>query len=213
VSGRAAVPEPAAVRTSPLRPGEDGAAARVAVAAFAADPYWDAIGPDHRGLRRRVIAAATGADLRRAREAGEWVRVVRDDEDPVGIARVAEGETPPLDRLPPAWTVCCGLGGGARWRRAERALRAVRPRCCHLYLYTLAVLPDRQRAGIGAGLLREAIDLSRDSGLPFLLDTMKEENVAYYERFGFVTVASVPLPRGQRAWVMEWRGDQGEGRG
>jgi ribosomal protein S18 acetylase RimI-like enzyme len=133
--------------------------------------------------------------------------VVRADEDLVGIARVADEERPPVGVLPPAWSVLSGLGGAHRWRRAERDLRAARPRSRHCYLYTLAVLPAQQRRGVGAMLLREAIGEARRRRVPFLLDTMLEANVAYYERFDFATVATVQLPRGPRAWVMEWRGD------
>ncbi len=202
-----------AVRTSTMRRGEESEAARVAAAAFLEDPYWAAVGPDHRGLRRHVIETSTRADFRHGREHGDWLGVVREGDRLVGIARVAEEEAPEVGLLPPRWVVWCGLGGASRWRRAERSLRLRRPRSRYHYLYTLAVEPGRQGRGIGAALLRDAIAGSRERGLPLLLDTMTHDNVSYYEHFGFETLASFGLPRGQRAWVMEWRGDRGAGVG
>ena len=50
-------------------------------------------------------------------------------------------------------------------------------------LAPMAVLPDRQRRGIGSGLVRRGIDLLREKGCPFIIVL---GHPGYYPRFGFV---------------------------
>lgn len=59
-----------------------------------------------------------------------------------------------------------------------------------LALAPLAVLPERQREGVGAALTNAAIDRARRGGAPaiFLLG-----EPAYYERFGFSVAAAAPF--------------------
>lgn len=47
----------------------------------------------------------------------------------------------------------------------------------------MAVLPDRQRRGVGSALVAAAIEACRDQGVPFLVVLGHPE---YYPRFGFV---------------------------
>lgn len=50
-------------------------------------------------------------------------------------------------------------------------------------LAPLAVLPDRQRQGIGSQLVRRGLDILRERGCPFVVVVGHPE---YYPRFGFV---------------------------
>ncbi len=49
-------------------------------------------------------------------------------------------------------------------------------------LAPMAVLPDRQRQGIGSQLVRRGVDILRDRGCPFVVVVGHPE---YYPRFGF----------------------------
>jgi putative acetyltransferase len=49
-------------------------------------------------------------------------------------------------------------------------------------LAPMAVLPDRQREGIGSQLVRRGLDILRDRGCPFAVVVGHPE---YYPRFGF----------------------------
>ena len=59
-----------------------------------------------------------------------------------------------------------------------------------LGLGPLAVLPDRQRGGLGGALIEAGLDLSRHRGeeIVFLLG-----DPAYYRRFGFTAEAAAPV--------------------
>ena len=46
----------------------------------------------------------------------------------------------------------------------------------------MAVLPDRQRQGIGSGLVRRGLEILRETGCPFVIVL---GHPAYYPRFGF----------------------------
>ncbi|MFI5316886.1 MAG: GNAT family N-acetyltransferase [Myxococcota bacterium] len=54
----------------------------------------------------------------------------------------------------------------------------------------LAVLPERQRAGVGSALARAGIDVCRSLGAPFLVVL---GHPAYYPRFGFAPAARFGL--------------------
>lgn len=82
------------------------------------------------------------------------------------------------------------------------------PKEPHWYLSTLATDPPRQRTGVGAALLASGLARCDATRLPAYLETQKEENVAYYSRFGFRVVNEVDLPMGgPHLWLM-WRDPQ-----
>ena len=64
----------------------------------------------------------------------------------------------------------------------------------HWYLNVLGVAPERQGMGLGSMLLSSMFDRLDRERLPAYLDTGTAENVAYYERRGFVLTAEVHEP-------------------
>ncbi len=64
----------------------------------------------------------------------------------------------------------------------------------HVYLQSLGVDPVSQGKGHAGRLLRYMLVRLGAEGTPCYLDTLDEENVAFYEHFGFsvVEVAKVP---------------------
>ena len=63
-------------------------------------------------------------------------------------------------------------------------------------LAPMAVLPDRQRQGIGSQLVRRGVDILRERGCPFVVVVGHPE---YYPRFGFE-------PASAHALVSQWDG-------
>lgn len=63
-------------------------------------------------------------------------------------------------------------------------------------LAPMAVLPDRQRQGIGSQLVRRGLDMLRQRGCPFVVVVGHPE---YYPRFGFE-------PASAHALVSQWDG-------
>ncbi len=56
------------------------------------------------------------------------------------------------------------------------------------YLQLLACDPEHQRRGIGAALLEDVLETCDRDGVASYLETQKEDNLAYYARFGFTVV-------------------------
>jgi putative acetyltransferase len=63
-------------------------------------------------------------------------------------------------------------------------------------LAPLAVLPDRQRQGIGSQLVRRGLDILRERGCPFVVVVGHPE---YYPRFGFERAST-------RGLASQWEG-------
>ena len=55
----------------------------------------------------------------------------------------------------------------------------------HLYIYVMAVLPDRQGEGACSRLMRTASRYADKHGIPAYLETSGERNPKIYERFGY----------------------------
>jgi len=53
------------------------------------------------------------------------------------------------------------------------------------YVQALSVTPAGQGRGLGAALLGQVLAKSDATSVPCYLDTGKQANVAYYQRFGF----------------------------
>ncbi len=78
----------------------------------------------------------------------------------------------------------------------------------HWYLSGLATDPAHQRSGVGTALVSPKLEVCDREGLPAYLETQKEANVPYYERFGFRVRSEMDLPKGgPHLWLM-WRDPQ-----
>jgi GNAT superfamily N-acetyltransferase len=64
----------------------------------------------------------------------------------------------------------------------------------HVYLDSVAVLPQARRQGIASRLLELGHDWADRAGLPCALETETASNVAFYARRGYSVVAELPLP-------------------
>ena len=87
--------------------------------------------------------------------------------------------------------------------RYTLAMEKARPRHEHWYLCLLAADPMAWRRGIGTALLEPGLETVDADGLPAYLETQKEDNLAYYRRFGFEETARLtPSPGGPALFTM-----------
>ena len=71
------------------------------------------------------------------------------------------------------------------------------------FLDMLAVRPERQGLGLGSALLQHAVGLAEQQAMPLFLETSQQQNVGYYERFGFDVVDQGTSPQGgPHIWFM-----------
>tara|TARA_B100000575_G_scaffold198853_1_gene160885 strand:+ start:1148 stop:1699 length:552 start_codon:yes stop_codon:yes gene_type:complete len=66
-----------------------------------------------------------------------------------------------------------------------RGMRAYHPKEECWYLSLIGVDPCHQGRGLGARLMKHALNLCDDDGLPAYLESSNPANIALYERFGF----------------------------
>jgi GNAT superfamily N-acetyltransferase len=78
------------------------------------------------------------------------------------------------------------------------------PREPHWYLAVIGTDPSRQGLGVGSALITEITDRCDNEGLGAYLESSKDVNVPYYERFGFRVTDEVTAPNGPTLWLM-WR--------
>ena len=83
------------------------------------------------------------------------------------------------------------LGGDAagRWRIAMTAMGERHPRCSHQYLALIGVSDDRQRRGLGAGLLRHRLRALDNTLSGAYLEATSLDSRAFYARWGFHDLA------------------------
>lgn len=181
--------------------------------AFDDDPVWRWLLPDDASRVRRMTALFDillrrvhlphGATETTGREGAAEAAALW---DPPGLWSV------PL-RLQAAYAVPLLRILGTRTPATLRTLSAIEkhhPREPHWYLAVLGTDPPAQGNGLGASLLRSRLDRCDAEGLPAYLESSKEQNVPYYERFGFRVTRELPLP-GQGCppvWLM-WRDAEG----
>ena len=165
------------------------------------DPIFDVAHPRRR--RRR----AGPADRRRSspsrpasgcKQATAWCSGERDGRGAVGARRATGGRASPTAS---GWRA--PIVRGTRWRRAGRSWRRCRriekahPKEPHWYLGVLGTDPDHQGKGIGAALLAPVLERCDREGMPAYLESSKESNIPYYERFGSGSQRELPARQGR----------------
>ena len=81
----------------------------------------------------------------------------------------------------------------------------------HYYLFMLGICPAAQGKGVGGMLLADMLGRADREGIPAYLETQNEQNVGFYQKFGFKVAAEEPFPKleGLRNWGMV-RGNNGQ---
>lgn len=96
---------------------------------------------------------------------------------------------------------------GARAPALAHALRAIEqahPKAAHWYLNALGTHPDHRGLGVGNALLAPILERCDAEGLPAYLESSKQENLAFYRRYGFDAKDPIELRNGPDVWPM-WR--------
>lgn len=185
------------------------AVGRALAAAFADDPVWQHLRSPRADWSARA-AAWFEADARTVLAGHGEVLV---DDDLGGAALWAEpGHWRSGAREVAAIAPASARLFGRNLPRSLRALKAIegghphQPE--HWYLAILGTAPAHQGRGIGAALITSVTDRCDLAGVAAYLESSKEANVPYYERFGFQVRERIDLPGGGPPMWLMWREPQ-----
>jgi ribosomal protein S18 acetylase RimI-like enzyme len=168
------------------------------VDAFIDDPLWCRLFEGESGLDRKYQAFAE-VPLRHCLKYGEVLAI---SENLEGIAAYVPDKWADITfwRLLRSGALGCGMRMGMTAGRRMAGLKTLstdrakntggRP---HVYLLLLGVRTAYRGKGLGAALLRTLIADCDKQGLPLYLDTETEENVRFYEHFGFRVIKRITL--------------------
>ena len=122
-------------------------------------------------------------------------------------------------RFPPPRRLCtrrrrsCSPGRARlAWGLGRSAMKRHHPHHEHLLLWYLAVDPSLQRQGIGRALLDQIRSETTRARRPIHLDTIKPENVPYYESQGYRQISHARLDTRSDGLVHAPRHARGRGR-
>jgi ribosomal protein S18 acetylase RimI-like enzyme len=132
-----------------------------------------------------------------AQDKGQIVGVMRVVEWPNCFPASMEG----LELLPSM--SMASKGSLTRLKEWQQVWAQHDPKEHHWHIASLAVLPERQRQGIGKQLAKHFCDFVDSKSSAGYLETDKKENVSYYEGFGFKVIGETPIFN-EPNWFM-WR--------
>ncbi|WP_327151415.1 GNAT family N-acetyltransferase [Nocardia sp. NBC_01329] len=193
----------------PARRAEIGSLARTLAAAFQDDPVMEWLWPDP-GRRASGLPRLFATQTRHQHLANGGVDIALDSSGAIGGVALwdAPGRWKPsvwreLRMLP---QLARAFGGRLRaGKELVELMTAVHPDEPHWYLATIGTDPDRRGHGLGQALLQSRLEQCDRDGIPSYLESSKQANIAYYERFGFEVTTKVTVPGGgPDLWLM-WR--------
>lgn len=198
--------EPTVVEGS-LKGAQLEEAVAVAVRAFGDDPFFAFLFPND-ATRDKSVAILHRAVLREVAGIGV-TRTALVDGHVAGVAVwIPPGRWPyspwvQFRQLVSTLRAFVGnMGSIMRSRGLFQEIVKAHPKRPHWYLQLLMVDPDHQRQGIGGALQSPTLDACDAAGLPAWLETQKQDNLAYYARFGFSVVGEHRAPDGPPIWSL-----------
>lgn len=182
---------------------------RVLAEAFDDDPVmtWMLPDPQDRAARMsRFFAAIT----RHHHLKGGGVEVATDNADVIGGAALwdppngwQQSTVSTVTMLP---SIFRALGRRSRvGARLDEVMDAVHPKAPHWYLSTIGTGSAARGGGYGTTLMKSRLDRCDDSGASAYLESSKESNIPYYERFGFTVTREIVVPDGGPTLYAMWR--------
>lgn len=93
-------------------------------------------------------------------------------------------------------------------RALSDLLEANHPEEPHWYLAVIGSDPSVRGRGFGQAVMRSRLDRCDAEYCPAYLESSKEENVPYYQRFGFRVTGEITLPNGGPTLWKMWREPQ-----
>lgn len=98
------------------------------------------------------------------------------------------------------------LGGRAlAGRDLTELMKREHPEEPHWYLAVIGSDPSVRGQGFGQALMRSGLDRCDAEHAPAYLESSKEANVPYYERFGFAVTGELVVPDGGPTLWKMWR--------
>lgn len=74
----------------------------------------------------------------------------------------------------------------------------------YMYLWMIGVLPEHQGKGVGTNLMSYAFQNANTSGTrEYFVETLKERNLAFYQKHGFKLISKEILPDGPPFWTLD----------
>lgn len=193
---------------SKLEPDQKKKAAEVVASAFFNYPMFIHYFPDPK-RRKRWMPWYMEQTLNCAMRYGE-AYAARDLSGvmfilPPGHTRLTDGEYIQNGFL--IFPFIIGLRNYARNNECEKFVADTHERLlngrAHYYLWGLVADPKAQRKGVGGALLKVLTDKADAENMPVYLETHDQNNVAYYERFGFKLIHTDTIPKhGLDIWCM-----------
>ncbi len=164
-------------------------------AAFMDDPVWCWVTPNQT-RRERHLGSAFGQLLRGRIATGN----VLTNDDLSGAAMWAAPETWRMTlgenlRMALPMAKAIGLGSVLPRIRSLAILDEHHPREPHWYLTIIGTDPAKRGQGIGSALIEPVVERCDEEGMPAYLESSKEENLAFYHRFGFEVTEEVRIHR------------------
>jgi GNAT superfamily N-acetyltransferase len=183
--------------------------AAVGTEAFSEDPFFTFLSPDRR-LRRRGLRIYTRGSVGCLGERGLVLGVRGASGRLVGVAAFVRPGRYPLpagaqlrQALAAFWALVPRPPALVQGSKYLRAIDKAHPHEHLWYLQLLAVDPSVQRGGIGGALQEHVYPMADREQLASYLETQKEENLAYYRRFGYETVEELhPVRHGPPLWTL-----------
>ena len=173
-------------------------AAAVMVDAFGHDPIWKAVLSD---TTRTQKVSAFETPLRYCLKYG---RVYATSANLEGVAAWLPDDSTIFTPLRLVWSGAMPAAFRLGWKTEKKMepifgpLEAYRTETMRetpfVYLQIIGVETAMQGRGFGGTLLRALIGDCEQSGRSLYLETETEDNVRFYERFGFVLVRQITLP-------------------
>lgn len=204
-AARTAVGRAEPYRVRQARPDEWRRLGYVLSDAFQDDPVWSWICPNPE--RRRRHLPAVFAQVVRARVRHGWGWTTDGIHGAAAWAAPDRWKTRPFEAARIGPPILRAIGPhDLRMRLAALAsLERHHPRDLHWYLEILGSDPTMRGQGIGGSLMVPTLERCDRGGMPAYLESSKEENIPFYERFGFrVTGELHMVPGAPTMWAM-WR--------
>lgn len=192
----------------PARRDEIAALAHTLAAAFQDDPVmeWMLPGPQRRakGLERLF-----DAQTRHQHFASGGVDIAVDSAGAIAGAALwdppGRWKTSPLTELRMLPQMVRAFGNRMRaGKQLVDLMTAAHPDEPHWYLATIGTDPAQRGGGYGRALMNRRLERCDREGVPAYLESSKEVNIGYYERFGFEVTGTITVPGGPDLWPM-WR--------
>lgn len=190
----------------PLLATELAAMTGVLTEAFMADPLYRALAPSPRARQRwlrwvmelslRVSHRFGGALCLAHAPAAGCICLVPPGHNPLSLLeylRAAPG-MPPIGSGVRAW-IWPGIG-------MKQLLHATHYPGPHYYVLAVGVAPAEQGKGVGGTLLRSALRLAAERGVPSYLETASPRNVELYRHLGFRVHRELAPRRLPPIWTM-----------